>query len=273
MSTPDFQQITTELLEAKATAQSLETFTSRYPDFMLSDGYVVGEQLSQYLVSQGFTPNGRKIGFSNPAGWSRLGIDNIVWAYTYDKTVDYFPDNSAKLELTKLIAPKIEPEIVFKLRTSLPMPAGSRLPAAQILEAVEWVALGFEIVDCPYPGWQYMAADMVASFGYHVALLIGQPLAVTGQNLEVLAAQLGNFSLKLLKNSELAAEGVAANVLGSPLLSLGALAALASAAAPLQPGEVVTSGTITDAQFIASSENWTAQVAGLDLPDFSINFS
>jgi 2-oxo-3-hexenedioate decarboxylase len=273
MSTPDFQQITTELLEAKTNAHPLETFTSRYPNFTLNDGYMVGDQLSQHLVSQGFTPNGRKVGFSNPAGWSRLGIDNIVWAYTYDKTVEYFPDNSAKLALTRLIAPKIEPEIVFKLGTSLPVSEGSSLTPAQILEAVEWMALGFEIVDCPYPSWQYMAADMVASFGYHVALLIGQPLFVAGQNLEVLAAQLGNFSLKLSKNSALAAEGVAANVLGSPLFSLEALAILASTSAPLQLGEVVTSGTITDAQFITSGESWTAQIAGLALPDFSIDFS
>ena len=43
----------------------------------------------------------------------------------------------------------------------------------QIAAAVGWAALGYEIVDCHYPGWALTPPDMVADFGCHAALIIG----------------------------------------------------------------------------------------------------
>jgi 2-oxo-3-hexenedioate decarboxylase len=180
-------------------------------------------------------------------------------------------DNKATFSLANRVAPKLEPEIVFKL--SAPLPEGSE-DAAKVLEAVEWIALGFEIVDCHYSGWRYKAPDFVADFGFHVALIIGEPHPVS--EFSGLAEQLANCKLKLFKNGEPVAEGGGKNVLENPALSLGCLAgtlAKQPGAATLAAGEVITSGTMTDAQFVAAGEEWVAELEGLALPRLTINFT
>jgi 2-keto-4-pentenoate hydratase len=47
------------------------------------------------------------------------------------------------------------------------------LDAAGVLASTDWLALGFEIIDCPFPGWKFHHSDFVASFGLHAALVIG----------------------------------------------------------------------------------------------------
>ena len=70
---------------------------------------------------------------------------------------------------------KIEPEIVFKLKESIP---SGGLDAAAVLQYVDWLAIGFEIIDCPFPEWRFKPADFVAAFGLHLGLVVGPPLAV-----------------------------------------------------------------------------------------------
>ena len=44
---------------------------------------------------------------------------------------------------------------------------------AALSACIDWVALGYEIVQSIYPGWKFAAADTVAAGGLHGALLIG----------------------------------------------------------------------------------------------------
>jgi 2-keto-4-pentenoate hydratase len=70
------------------------------------------------------------------------------------------------------------------------------------------------------------------------------------------------------------AEGSGRNVLGSPALSLGELATAVSrqpGASSLAEGEIVSSGTLTESQFIAAGETWSADVTGLDLPRLTVH--
>jgi 2-oxo-3-hexenedioate decarboxylase len=88
-----------------------------------------------------------------------------------------------------------------------------------------------------------------------------------------LTEALTRFTVRLLRNSELAEEGSGKNVLRSPA---GCLAELASAAAsqpgaaPLAAGEIISTGTLTTSRFVAPVETWTAEVEGIDLPPVSV---
>ena len=73
--------------------------------------------------------------------------------------------------LAGLVQPKIEPEIAFKLRHAPPA-AGD--PAA-LLESIEWLAQGFELVQCHFPGWEFAAPDAVADGGFHGRYVVGGP--------------------------------------------------------------------------------------------------
>ncbi len=125
-----------------------------------------------------------------------------------------------RCRVARMFSPKIEPEIVFKLKRSLDPAA---LEPAAVLDAVEWLALGFEIIDCVFPDWKFQPADFVASYGLHAALVVGEPLRVEPATIASLADALPRFTVQLRKNGELVEEGSGKNSLRSPALCLGEL--------------------------------------------------
>ena len=180
----------------------------------------------------------------------------------YDDTVQF---GAGALSVAAMCSPKIEPEIVFTLKA--PIGAGP-LEAAAVLESVEWLALGFEIIDCPFPDWKFQPVDFVASFGLHAGLVVGEPLRVDTGTIPDLVERLPRFTVKLLKNGELVGEGSGRNSLRSPALCLGELGAAILRRSPEEPlaaGELISSGTLTESQPIAAGETWAAVVDGLDL--------
>ena len=117
---------------------------------------------------------------------------------------------SATLSLARMISPKIEPEIVFKLKA--PLGAGIT-DAAAVLEAVEWLALGFEIIDCVYADWKFQPADFVAAYGLHAALVVGEPRPVDAGGIPAARRAAGDSSRSgCSKNGQLVAEGSGSNV-------------------------------------------------------------
>jgi len=177
------------------------------------------------------------------------------------------------LSLGRMVAPKIEPEIVFKLRAPVDT---VNLDAAAILGSVEWLALGFEIVDSVFADWKFQPADFVAAFGLHAALVIGEPRPVNADNIPALVEQLAQFKVRLSRNDELVAEGSGRNSLRSPALCLGELASAIASRSPEEPlsgGELVSSGTLTEAPPIAPGETWTATLQGIDLSDLTLTMT
>ncbi len=167
-----------------------------------------------------------------------------------------------RLELAHLCQPRIEPEVVFKLATS-PEPD-------DVLASVEWVAAGFEIVHCPFAGWRFTAADCTAAFGLHGALLVGEPVAI--ERLDV--SQLPEFALTLRRGGDEIERGTGANVLGSPALALRHLVEIArERGTPVGAGEVITTGTLTNAWEVNPGETWSSDYGTLGVPGLTITFT
>jgi 2-oxo-3-hexenedioate decarboxylase len=174
--TADIAAIASDALGALDTGRSIEPFTTRFPDFDSEQAYAVVAAIRSLRVARGEKPIGRKIGFTNRDLWTQYGIDRPVWGDMYTHTVQAL-DPSEPFPLRLFCEPQIEPEIVLRLsRTPEP---GMDEPA--ILDCVEWVAHGFEIVQSIFPGWRFKVADTIAGFGMHGALRIGAPLAITSQ--------------------------------------------------------------------------------------------
>jgi 2-oxo-3-hexenedioate decarboxylase len=84
---------------------------------------------------------------------------------------------------------------------------------------------------------------------------------------------LARFTVRLSKDGAVVAEGSGRNVLRNPALALAELATALShqpGATPLAAGEIVSSGTLTESQPLASGETWSADVVGLDLPRLTL---
>jgi 2-oxo-3-hexenedioate decarboxylase len=238
--------------------------------FDLDAAYAVERELSRRRQAEGRTVAGRKVGYANKAVWRALKLETLVWADLYDDTVRHAPGNEATLSIAPFVAPKIEPEIVLRLRAAVP--PGLTDPAA-VLDAIEWIALGFEIIDCVYQDWKFQPADFVAFYGLHAALIIGAPMTVDAASAPALAEALATFKVRLLRNGEPVEQGGGRNSLRSPALCVAELATAISrraAAEPLVAGDVISSGTLTESRFIAPAETWTATVDGLELPALTL---
>jgi len=240
--------------------------------FDMSAAYAVEAEVARIRRAAGRTTVGRKVGFANKAMWRILKLETLVWARMYDHTVRHAKENRAKLSMQGLCSPRLEPEIVFRLKRPPDVPVGD---AASILDAVEWMALGFEINDCVFPDWKFQPVDFVASFGLHAALVVGDTRRVEAADIPALVDQLARFTLRLRKNGELVEEGSGKNALRNPALCLGELASAIArqpGAEPLERGELISTGTLTSPQPVSIDEEWEAQVDGIDLPALTLQF-
>jgi 2-oxo-3-hexenedioate decarboxylase len=271
MSAADPAALAREVSAAYASRQSIAVPPSaRDAGFDLAAAYAVEAEIVRMKQASGHKTVGRKVGFASKAVWRALKLETLAWAHMYDDTVHAAVQNEASLPMDRMLSPKIEPEIVFGMRG--PLETGQTDPAT-ILEAVEWLALGFEIIDCVYADWKFQPADFVASSGFHAALIVGDRVPVVAAGVQDLAAQLAAFKVRLMKDGQVAAEGSGKNVLRSPALCLRELAAALArqpGASPLDAGELISSGTLTESQPIASGETWTAVLEGLDLPALTV---
>jgi 2-keto-4-pentenoate hydratase len=253
-----------ELIDAYEAGDLLPEALSSREGFDLPAAYAVEAELARRRRAAGRAIVGRKVAFANPAVWPRLNLQTVAWASMYDDTVQQAND----VDVTPVpfnYAPKLEPEVVFKLKSST---IDSPSDPISVLNAVEWLSLGYEIVDCPFPEWQFQPPDLVAAFGFHAGLVLGAPTMVTSTNAARLATQLSEFKLKLFKNGGFVEEGGGSNVMRNPALCVGELAAAIARSAwaePLKAGELVSTGSLTTPMLISPGETWRAEPEGLDV--------
>jgi 2-oxo-3-hexenedioate decarboxylase len=260
------QSLAEALLIACETGEMVQLPPSTRPGFDLDAAYAVEGILKHSREASGHRSVGRKVGYANKAMWRVFKLETLVWAHMYDDTVHYAESNAATLSISHARSLKIEPEIVFCLKRPI---TAQDLDAAAALACVDWLALGFEIIDCPYPDWNFQPADFVASFGLHAALVAGEKMHVTSASIPKLVEELQRFTVRMSKNGEFVEEGSGKNSLRSPALCLAELGAAIPRRFPNEPlgaGELVSSGTLTAGHETTSGDRWTAEVAGLPLP-------
>ena len=273
MSHDDAEALARELLSASETGRMVDVPLSARLGFDLNTAYDVEATLKQLRESAGHKAVGRKVGYANKAMWRVLKLETLVWAHMYDDTVHYANGNSATLTVAHPRSLKIEPEIVFGLKAPVTDEASD---AASALASADWLALGFEIIDCPFPEWKFQPSDFVASFGLHAALVIGEKIKVGPDLIPTLIDELARFKLRMAKSGEIVEEGSGRNSLKSPALclaELGGAIARRFPSHPLSVGEIVSSGTLTAGHTTAKGDLWTAEVEGISLPSLTVRLA
>jgi 2-keto-4-pentenoate hydratase len=269
MSHDEAKSLAHELLSAYETGQMVPFAPSMRPGFDLNTAYEVEAALKRLREAAGHRTVGRKVGYANKAMWRVLKLETLVWAHMYDDTVHYSSDNAAELTLSNSRSLKVEPEIVFGLKQPLTGEASD----AAALASTDWLAIGFEIIDCPFPEWRFQPSDFVASFGLHAALVIGERMQVSPDLIDSLVNQLPQFKVRVSKHREFVEEGSGRNSLRSPALCLAELGAAVVRRFPNQPlsaGEIVSSGTLTAGHPAGNGDVWAVEVDGLPLPPLTL---
>jgi 2-oxo-3-hexenedioate decarboxylase len=254
-----------DLIELHAHPREVPSFGARYPGLTVESAYGAALALHRHRLSLGWKPLGRKIGFTNRTIWPRYGVYEPMWGMIYDRTVLFAEGDVASLPLAGLVQPRIEPEICLALKAA-PDPA-------RPLDAIKWIAHAIEIVQCHHPAWKVTLADCAADNGLHGRLIIGSKVAPS--EIPDLAEKLPKCAVALRKGEQLVDRGLGENVLGSPLAALSHLIGVLSrqpAAPPLEAGEIISTGTLTDAHAVRAGETWTTEFTGLPLPGLTVRF-
>jgi 2-oxo-3-hexenedioate decarboxylase len=267
----ELQAIAAEALAALDSGRQIQPFSSRNSSFNLDDAYRVTAAVRKMREARGELPVGRKIGFTNRTAWVDYNVSEPMWGYVYDRTVNYLAEPGDTFSLMQLAEPRIEPEIVFRLAIA-PAPG---MDERTLLESVDWVAHGFEVVQSIFPGWQFSVPDTVAAFGLHGALLIG-PRHPVATHAEDWARTLSTFEIDLKRDGTVVDHGLGTNVLGGPVSALRHLIDLLArdqVNPPLEAGEIVTTGTLTRAFPVSGGESWATELRGVALSGICVRFT
>jgi 2-oxo-3-hexenedioate decarboxylase len=257
------------ILDAFGSLRLIPPLSRDDPSLDEDGAYAIAREVHARRVRRGETPVGRKIGFTNRSIWAEYRVSAPIWGHVYDSTVHYARDDS-RLAVGHLLQPRIETEIQLHFRRTPPITRDEHA----ILESIDWIAQGFEIVQCPFPDWDFAAVDTIAAYAVHGALVIGAPVPVS--EIENCADKLRRFEVVLSKDGVQQARGVGANVLGSPLLAFAHLAEVLSMQSRfprVQAGEIVSTGTLTGLMPVAAGEEWSTTISGIELPGVSISIA
>jgi 2-oxo-3-hexenedioate decarboxylase len=262
--------IAAEAFATLGSGRQITPFSQRFREFALADAYRVTPQVRARREARGEKVVGRKIGFTNRTIWKEYEVYAPMWGYVYDRTVSDLAASGGVARLDRLAEPRIEPEIIFGLKSA----PSANMDLKALIDCVEWVAHGFEIVQSIFPAWKFSAADTVAAYGLHGALFVGPRLTLPKERRDWVT-RLANFEIDLFRNGETIDHGRAANVLDSPLNALRHLVEVLAADPvnpPLEANEIVTTGTLTRAFPVAAGETWSTKLEGMPLEPAKLRF-
>jgi 2-oxo-3-hexenedioate decarboxylase len=237
----------------------------------MTEAYALALELRSKRIARGERPVGYKIGFTNRTIWDKYHVHAPIWGTVWARNLHWVKSTiPSTLSLSSpliLSAPHIEPEVVFGFKETPRADAN----AAQLAACLEWVAFGFEIVHCHYANWQFTAPDTVIDFGLHAHLFVGPRVPLNGSL--AAAKSLSQLKLSLYCNAEMKDSGVGSNVLDGPFEALAHFVKELStldAAPQIKAGDVVTTGTVTDAWPLQAGQQWRVQIEGVPLKGFEL---
>ena len=259
----NIEEIASEVSSSISLAKQIEPFSKRGLVLSLQEAYDVAGIVRQKLGQTEII--GRKIGFTNRSIWNVYNVDQPIWGSITKNSISFFESNFLKIDLSQFCEPRIEPEIVVCLKQT-PKDGSEKTEIY-----LDWIAPGFEIVDSIYPNWKFSLTDAIASGGLHGCLAVGKKFKVNDRT----ERDLINVGVSLYRGGKLEEEGTGANVLDGPVSAIRYLHSGLSKIQnqdSLSTGDIITTGTMTDAKPIYPNEKWTAKFDGVVEAELSLEF-
>lgn len=232
------ESVAAELLACEDERRDREPFTDEWPELDLDTGYLIQDLNLTKRLERGEKLIGVKLGLTSRAKQQRMGVDTPFVAWLTDAMILPAGD---PVPQSRLIHPRIEPEIVFVMGEDL---AGPGVSNAQAMSAVESVWGGFEIIDSRYRDFRFKAGDVAADNASHGFFVTG-PIGVHPSTID-----LALEGVLVEVDGQIVDSATGAAVQGHPGEAL-ALAAndLARRGHSIEAGWIVLTGGMTDAVF------------------------
>lgn len=234
----DVESVAAELLRCEDARVERPPFSDEWPELDLDTGYQIQDLNLRTRLGRGEQLVGVKLGLTSRAKQQRMGVHFPFVAWLTDAMVLPAGD---PVPQSRLIHPRVEPEIVFVMGERL---EGPGVTCARAMSAVSSVWAGVEIIDSRYRDFRFTAGDVAADNASSAAFVTG-PVGLEPARLDLsLEAVLVEVDGVVVDSATGAA------VQGHPGEAL-ALAAndLARRGHAIEAGWIVLTGGMTDAVY------------------------
>ncbi len=226
-----------EYLEnAELEARAISQISLKHPDIDVDDGYAIQHEIRRRKQARGTKIVGVKAGLTSRAKMIQVGVDKPSYGFL----ADYFcVDDGAEIDTSKLIHPRVEPEIAFVLKREL---EGAGCHIGAVLAATDFVLPALEVIDSRYENFKFDFPSVVADNSSSARFVLG------GRSRAVEDIDLRTLGVVLEKNGMPFSFGAGAAVLGHPASAVALVVnLLAKRGEGLPAGTLVLTGGITEA--------------------------
>lgn len=224
--------------EAASSRVQIRLLTETHPTMTMDDAYAIQSEWMRIRQDMGDHVVGWKIGLTSKAMQSALSID-IPDSGVLLASMAF--ENGAAIPRERFIQPRVEAEIAFVMKASL---GPGDVSADTILAATDYIAPVLEILDTrifrkdPVTGRARTVFDTISDNAANGGFVLGKPVR------DFRDIDLRWIGSVVSRNAEVEETGLAAGVLGDPLISMSWLAQrLAAYGDRIEAGQVVLSGS------------------------------
>ncbi len=243
-----------ELFAALRERRTLAPLTTRHAEITVEDAYRISLHMLRRREADGERVIGKKIGVTSLAVQEMLGVFQPDFGFLTDAMRC---EDGATIGLARagLIQPRAESEIAFRLKADLHGPGVTR---EHVLDATEWVAPCFEIVDSRIADWKIRIQDTVADNASCGVFVVG------AQHIDPRTLDLAAVRMEMRKNGAVCGSGLGSAVQGHPAEAVAWLAnTLGAFDIPFKAGETILSGSLGPLVPAAAGDRFTMEIEGL----------
>ena len=245
MLTPDqIQQLAAELQTSQDSRVPVEHFSKRFPGMTIEDGYQVSRAWVAAQIAAGAQVIGHKIGLTSRA----MQISSQITEPDYGTLLDHMlyrcaGDAVLDIPVQRFIAPRVEVELAFILKTPL---QGPNVTVEQVLDATEYMTPAIEIIDARIEQFDRHTKVMRKVFDTISDNAANAGIVLGGERVGPRSVDRAWCGAILRQNGVVEETGLAAGVQGDPAIGVAWLAnKLAPWGETLQPGHIVLAGSFT----------------------------
>lgn len=231
------------LAEAERTYTPIDRLTNQFAGLTVSDAYEIQLVNVRRRTAGGAVVRGHKVGLSSRAMQQMMSVDEPDYGHLLS---DMFVAENTAIPAATMCAPRVEVEIAFVLRESLPAPGCT---VADVLRCTAFVCPALEIIDSRIRDWNPTLIDTIADNASSGLVVLG------GRATPVDNLDLRTIGAALRINGALVATGATGAVLGNPVTAVAWLAnKVAQFGVSLDAGSVILPGSCTKAYDVAAGQ-------------------
>jgi 2-oxopent-4-enoate/cis-2-oxohex-4-enoate hydratase len=253
MDSSQIEKLGSALFAAMGERRTLPPLTNSDPSITIDDAYRISREFLERRLQGGERVVGKKIGVTSRVVMDMLGVRQPDFGFLTDAM--QVPDSTTIAVDRRLIQPRAEGEIAFRLKRDL---QGPGIDAAAVICATASIHPCFEIVDSRIADWKIRIEDTVADNASSGLFVIGAAAADPRE------FDFESCGVVVWKNDEIISTGAGAAALGSPVSAVAWLAnTLGHYGISLAAGDLVLSGSLVPLEPVRPGDRFRLKIAGL----------